>query len=261
MPEQVITITMGDVAENHVGMEQIGTKVLEGEGFNLKDLKEMKIKLKAIGITSKILTLKSPNAAEQKNAYILVAKNAVTKILNNHSPTNVVMSHSTMFNEQLKLDFDKKALMRGRVVNKHARWNLCYDIKASKPDYEKGKGRIIAYSSIPITKTLVDNLSTYFGDKAKNLKGEGNYYYDVGHNGISFHGDSERFKVIGIRLGSSLPLYFQWYHKHNRVGNKIRVDLDGGDIYVMSELAVGTNWKKSTLYTLRHATGASKYIA
>lgn len=35
--------------------------------------------------------------------------------------------------------------------------------------------------------------------------------------------------------------------------------VDGGDIYVMSEKAVGTDWKKKNLYTLRHATGCSKF--
>ena len=28
-----ITLTFGDMAENHVGMEQIGAKVTKGEGF------------------------------------------------------------------------------------------------------------------------------------------------------------------------------------------------------------------------------------
>lgn len=251
---KVITITMGDVAENHVGMEQLGTQVGVGEGFNLKDLKEIKKNLKAIGIISKILTLKSPKPDVQDNAYVLVAKGAVTKILNQKSNHD----DQKLMDEQLKLDWDKKALMRGKVVNKHARWNLCYDTKSSAPNYEEGKGRVIAYSKIPVTKLLVESLPTYFGDKAKNLKGEGNYYSSSA-GGISYHGDGERRKVIGIRLGESLPLYFQWYHSHERVGNKIKVDLDGGDIYVMSEWAVGTNWKKSTLYTLRHATGAKKY--
>lgn len=252
---KVVTITMGDVAENHAGMEQLGTQVGVGEGFNLKELKEMKKNLKTIRVVAKILTLKSPKPDVQDNAYVLVAKGAVTKILSQKSKYN----DKNLFDEQLKLDWDKKALMRGRVVNKHARWNLCYDTKSSTPNYKEGKGRVIAYNKIPITKLLVESLPTYFGEKAKNLKGEGNYYPNSSENGISYHGDSERRKVIGIRLGVSLPLYFQWYHGHERVGNKIKVDLDGGDIYVMSEWAVGTNWKKSTLYTLRHATGAKKY--
>ena len=35
--------------------------------------------------------------------------------------------------------------------------------------------------------------------------------------------------------------------------------LNAGDVYVMSEWAVGTEWRKSSLITLRHATGAAKY--
>jgi hypothetical protein len=31
-------------------------------------------------------------------------------------------------------------------------------------------------------------------------------------------------------------------------------------MYVMSEKAVGTDWKKKKIYTLRHATGASPFI-
>jgi hypothetical protein len=30
-------------------------------------------------------------------------------------------------------------------------------------------------------------------------------------------------------------------------------------MYLMSEKAVGTDWKKPTIYTLRHATGAKKF--
>lgn len=253
---QMITITMGDVAENHVGMEQIGHMVNESEGFSLNDLKTIKNNLKSIGVSSKIITLKSPDIDKQNNAYVLVAKDAVNKILNKEGN----FTKEDMFKEQLKIEFDKKALMRGKIVNKHARWNVCYADKASKPDYENGKGKIISYKTVPITKQLISKLPTYFGEKSKNLKGEGNYYYDTNTCGIGYHGDSERRKVIGIRLGASLPLYFQWYHKFNRVNDRIEIKLNDGDIYVMSELAVGTNWKKSSLYTLRHAVGANKYI-
>jgi len=43
------------------------------------------------------------------------------------------------------------------------------------------------------------------------------------------------------------------------VGKRIIVPLNGGDIYLMSEKAVGTDWKRKKVYTLRHATGCDKY--
>jgi hypothetical protein len=35
--------------------------------------------------------------------------------------------------------------------------------------------------------------------------------------------------------------------------------VDGGDIYVMSEKAVGTDWLKKNTFTLRHATGSAEF--
>jgi hypothetical protein len=41
-----------------------------------------------------------------------------------------------MRHEQIKLDWDQKAKMYGRVVNKSARYNLCYNLIPQEPDYE-----------------------------------------------------------------------------------------------------------------------------
>jgi len=37
------------------------------------------------------------------------------------------------------------------------------------------------------------------------------------------------------------------------------IELRGGDIYIMSEKAVGTDWKKKNVPTLRHSAGSPKY--
>jgi len=37
------------------------------------------------------------------------------------------------------------------------------------------------------------------------------------------------------------------------------VELHDGDVYAMSEKAVGTDWKKKLVPTLRHATGCKTY--
>ncbi len=34
------------------------------------------------------------------------------------------------------------------------------------------------------------------------------------------------------------------FHEHKSVGNRIEIPLDPGDMYVMSEKAVGADWKK-----------------
>jgi len=76
---------------------------------------------------------------------------------------------------------------------------------------------------------------------------------------FSFIGDTERRIVIGLRLGGSMDLHYQCFHKSKEVGKRITIPLHGGDLYIMSEEAVGYNWGKPSLHTFRHATGDVKY--
>ena len=102
----------------------------------------------------------------------------------------------------------------------------------------------------------------YLGEKARGLIAELNHYYDVSKCGIGFHGDTERRKVICVRLGASFPMNYYWYENSKRVGKRIDIPgLEEGDIYIMSDKAGGWDWKlrKNNRLTLRHAAGCSKY--
>lgn len=65
--------------------------------------------------------------------------------------------------------------------------------------------------------------------------------------------------MIGIRIGNSMPLHYQWFLNSKPVGTNLKINLDSGDIYVMSEVAKGISWNKKDVYTLRHAAGCEKY--
>lgn len=243
-----ITLTFGDSAENHVGMEKLGTRVAIGEGFTPQDLQIFQTNFQGDLYSLQIQD-------ELPTASVLVLRNGVQTILSSLGKTS-----SDLFQEQASLNVDKQAYMYGRVVKKHARWNLCFDEEGHDPDYARGKGRVVAYRDVPITFFLKEALPRYFGPKANHLKCEANYYYDASKCGIGFHGDTERRKVIGVRLGASLDLHFQWFKDNTPLENgRIVLPLHHGDIYIMSEKAVGTDWKQKSIYTLRHATGAAKY--
>ena len=89
---------------------------------------------------------------------------------------------------------------------------------------------------------------------------EGNLYYDRRKTGVGFHGDKERMKVIGLRLGAPMSMTWTWYYRTKPRGLNIQLQLQPGDIYCMSQKTVGTDWKYETYYTLRHAAGASYFI-
>jgi predicted oxidoreductase (fatty acid repression mutant protein) len=253
-PNKTITITFSERVENHVGMQQIGQ--LAQSGFTTDQLKTIKKQLDKKKISCTIYNLhdalkdNKDQIKEQVEATILVIKNGMSLF---------AADNISLYNELIKLDYDKKAFMCGRVVNKNARYNLCFSDNQQKADYENGKGTIIAFNSIQNVKNIRDNLHKHFGSIATNLHAEVNYYYNINKTGIGYHGDAERKVVIGVRQGASLPLYYIWYKGHERVSDKIKIDLDHGDIYIMSEKATGNDFKRSSILTLRHATGCSKY--
>ena len=93
-----------------------------------------------------------------------------------------------------------------------------------------------------------------------NYNNKYNYFFGAKKCGIGWHGDSERKKVVGLRIGGSMVLKFRWFHKHKGVGKSFEVMLNDGDMYIMSEKSVGYDWKKSSIFTLRHSAGCNKYV-
>ena len=246
-----ITLTLCDRAENHVGMEQIGT--LSSEGFSFEDLNIVKEKLcDAVEIHELECEEDAGRKIRVMKAYILIIRDGVNKLCDGKL--------EELKKEQFVLEHDRKAFMYGRVVNKHARGNLCFDDVGHEPDYEKKMGTVIAYDSVPLTKLLREKVAELLGDKGKDLSCEGNYYYDIKKCGIGFHGDAERRKVVGVRLGDSIPLHYQWFYMNESIGKRIKFMLNDGDMYIMSDKAVGFDWRKRSIRTLRHAAGCDKFL-
>lgn len=272
---QTFTLTFGDQGENHVGMQKIGK--MAARGFSLADLRKTKKFFEKSGALAKIYYLNKlldgvdcGDAPQPDAAYVLVVRKGVDALLGYSGAAN------DLYEEQNGLEKDTKALMYGRVVDKKARHNLCFDVSSQEPDYENGKGRIVGYVQVPITKNVRDGLSAIL--PIANCIIEGNYYFDPSKCFIGFHGDAERRKVTGIRLGKSFKFHYQWFgipeydgeetkkakakNKNARdrftkrmLGPRFEITLDHGDLYVMSEKAVGTDWMSKRVVTLRHAAG------
>lgn len=129
-----------------------------------------------------------------------------------------------------------------------------------------------------------------FGYKVRHQFAELNKYYKL-DCGIGPHGDVERGlgdqsgAVNCLKVGRAIPLGFTWYHKTKPVGKEqvippcgsasfepvtrkkkhwtktavsAVVNLGHGDFYMMSEKAIGKDWKCQD-YALRHFAGHRKY--
>jgi hypothetical protein len=240
-----ITITFGDCSENHVGMDKNGT--ISDSGYSSDDLDKVskyfsKKVVERIDLTS---YLGNENYVGKKPELLIVR--------------NAIENHSKIFKELNNLEWDAKYFdtRRQKVLNKHARTNLCFSNYSQKADFENKKGTVINYDEVPelnIAKKLIMECIN-----EEKLECEGNNYNNIHKNGIGWHGDAERKKVIALRLGESMPICFNWFNQSKPIGTKFTTQINSGDVYIMSEKTTGYDWKKRSIYTLRHSAGADKY--
>jgi len=252
---KAFTLTYGDCAENHKGIQILGHK--SEYGFRIYDLIKFKKYFEKLGYECKLLKLDELSGYNNIDdldytAQFLVVKGGVDFILK-----DINKNHVDLFKEQDALNHDKKVFMYGRVVNKHARHNLCFADYEQDPDYENKKGRVVKFEDVPLTKFVREKLKEI--TELDELYCEGNYYYDIKKCGIGYHGDSERSKIIGVKLGNKIPLHFHWFYNCKPIGKPIVEMIGEGDIYMMSHKATGTDWKKKSIYTLRHSAGCEKF--
>jgi hypothetical protein len=243
---ETITLTFGDCAENHRGMQTIGE--MSASGLDLEDLKKTMAWFVNKGKKCDLVDLKKDLDAEP--AYVLIVRDGCSAIVN---PDELLV-------EQIGLVWDTQAFMYGRVVNKKARHNICYSDFEQEPDYEEGKGTVVNFSNLPLLSKIREKLGRITGPKLTKLQCEGNRYYDVKKTYIGFHGDTERRIVVAVRLGADFPIHYQWYKDSKPVGEMFTAVLNHGDMYFMSSKAVGFDWKKKKTFTLRHAAGLVKNV-
>ncbi len=234
-----ITLTGGGVAENHTGMQKIGTQ--RDRGFSTENL--IYLHQRYSGVLHKLDNEASVWVCNIRDVFGIDAND--------------------LYEEHARLAVDKKKKMYGRVMNAKARYNICYGDTPQEASYEEGRGRIEAFRNVPllnkIRELIPQVLRVENGPDINNLMFEMNKYYDINECGIGFHGDTERRIVIGFRLGATIPLDFQSFKHFKPVGKRIHVKVSGGQFYIMNEKAVGFDWKNSKKLTWRHAAGAKKF--
>ena len=290
-----ITITFGDQAENHAGMQKIGK--MQDSGFSIEDLQNISKLMGEKGLDSELIELNNflPEECRDntENAAVLIIRG----LLNSFG-----MSADKLFHElkTVKWDTFLVSTRTNEIQRKHARANICianikdipnytktdYDlhinsiywqdenlsmlhkkqqdlrketgerIKLSKQEIQSNKGTTVKWETLSVLAQFKKYIEDNFGEHANNLVAEGNSYVSLKKCYIGPHGDTERKIVIAIRLGKSFPMYFHWYHKSKPIGELITLPiLNHGDVYIMSEKAVGKDWKSSSKITLRHSAG------
>ena len=270
------SITFCECGENDSnGMEKLGEIAPKGQGLSLEDLQRgERIAKKKLGTRSKIVAFepllngvhlidKKGREGKVHKAWALRIKGFVNAALSGTGKTT-----ADLFNELNDIAWDSKYWdkKKKKVLNKRARANNCFADYAQKANIDEGKGSIHNFKDLPLLSIIRKTLYEMFGHKVKLFIAEGNRYEDGGEkkHGIGWHGDAERRIVACIRLmadeGETMPMHFQYFWQWKQIGKRLIMPLNAGDLYVMSEEAVGTEWLKKSLEIIpRHSTGAKKY--
>lgn len=247
------TLSLAECAETMYTMKAIGT--MASEGLSAARLYAISQEL---GETSQVIDLAPlldgfgfQNVPE---AMVLVAYGAVNTLLRDQGADVDVLS------ELRSMPMDTTALNvgRSRVNDMHSFHGNCVADYDRSPDIINGIFTVTDFKHYPRTNALRTELARLMGVTPATLLGETNHYYDASKCGIGWHGDNERRLVTGVRLGPGADdflLKFQWFYHGEPVGSEARIQLNAGDIYFFSEKAVGTDSKKSSILTLRHAAG------
>jgi hypothetical protein len=249
--KSTFTLTYGNRAENHRGMQIIGQKL--DHGLSIKDLENAQKYFDKKG--AKTLMVDLIDCLSEKDAKIVRDSGVEAKILIVKKGVDYIVNADKLYREVERTPKDSKAFMYGKVVNKHARHNNVFSDFTQSPDYAQGKGTIINFKDVPLISKIRKEMPKIIPKNAGvvGLQCEGNYYYDVEKTFIGFHGDTEREIVIAVRLGADFNMYYQWYKDNKPIGKLFTYKMGHGDMYFMSEKAVGNDWKRKTQYTLRHA--------
>jgi len=245
-PSQSISITFGDVSENHVGNQKNGKLSLKG--YSIEDLEFLKNKFEEKQIKCELIRLDEV-VEKDLGAGILIIRDGLKYF---------DINHDELFNELVQLDWDKKYLCRrrGKVLNKHARYNLCFSNESQEPNYSEGEGRIYSFDDLKNLNKLRNDLGD-FGDEFKELEAEGNLYFSKKCY-IGYHLDNERAKVYCCRVGSNMNLYFNWFYNKEKKFEEFKFLINGGDMYVLTETAKGKDSRKKNTFYLKHAANFDK---
>ena len=282
MEKERISLTMAPGGENNRGMEIIGRMPIKGEGFTSDDIEGLGPYFDKMGIKSCVLDLNALSfddyidngLDDEDQARVLLlrnwAKGLDENIYKEIAPIRWDAEYLDPNKYRTEIVDGKEVKVRGKRMNKLARTNLCFVAdREQKPAVYEGKGTIYDLKKMSNLNIAVERLRKQIaaglidiGSKTKVIINvvEGNRYYDLKKTGIGFHGDTERVVVICLSIGGfNYPMRWQWFKDGMPVGKPIDIHLNSGDVYIMSEKAVGADWKLKSKYTLRHAAGADKY--
>lgn len=148
-----------------------------------------------------------------------------------------------------KLYEEISAIDKSHMVRKSLCWSYCATNLKRLPELGKIQQGIDCMANqlgMPHLTGLLAEASVYENDfSGERYRGDD-------------HGNSP---VIGCNLGNDQFICFRSFFRHEMYGNEIKIKLEHGDMYFLSEEAVGIGWRKTNTMAFRRRLGTDKFLA
>lgn len=264
-PIHAAVLTFSCFAEGHVGMKIEKNQIAKdgkNRALHVGDLITLQSK-----IGGEMIYLRQDIGGREPDACVLVLRDGMQRF---------GVDKDVLLNQIQNLPAVDKQLLNTRqkkVQNKHKRHNCNFGDQIIQADIANGQSTMYNFKCTFVSevKKLRDAFTgvglAHKMETMTDLLAEANIYYADEYKknhfcGIGYHGDAERpnSPVIGCNVGKTRYLSFRSFHRSRYYRDEVRIKLNHGDIYFMSEHAVGVNWKKSGSVVYRHRAGSLKFL-
>lgn len=232
-------------------------------GFSNQDLFNLK---QSFPDNTELINLKEmlpPILHEFPDVYILVLKNHFGDLSNDL--LNVCVNPENSSNNEITgICWDKFKVRTNKncdklLVQMKDKYRLIFNDlqdgykKNFQPEYQTST--IYNYQRIPSLNQIKQYLDRVFNF---NSVIEGYCYYDINESFTPFHRDRDRRKLLLLRLGKSLPVNFRWYHGTIHCSAIFSLNLNHGDLLIMSDSVNGFGKDGTTKLYLKYSEGLHK---
>lgn len=179
--KDAFTVTFGDRAENHAGMQMIGRAA--SKGVSTEQLRAIKARLDALAIPCAMVDLSQlvKDGSKVPEACVLVIPGGVAALLKDPAASDEMLA------ELRSMPKDTKMYDRGKVKTRHSCHNNTMGDFDQAADIANKKGTVCNFKDYPTMDWLRRELTSLLGMSVP-LVGELNHYYDADKCGIGWHG-------------------------------------------------------------------------
>ena len=150
------------------------------------------------------------------------------------------------------LQWNEQVWLKHKLVKNPMRRHL----KFGEKQYVSDEGLVVALKACPDIMKIRDSLNEMYSYRSVNFEVEGDHYYDMERCGRDSFGDWDKRMLVGLQVGATMKMAFTWWYQESKFSTPVEIELHHGDIFVLSDKAVGHDIHRKAIATLKRTCGS-----